>query len=132
MNRISSNIPQKFLRYFFVLAAVVLVLLSSCRVKSGIKTLIGVPATTEQGIAKGNHNVYSNNQERCINSETAEMIISPITSVDVNHLLPAVLFTVAFFFLPGITRNKQSHPFYRSSNIPGAIPIFLQYRKLII
>ncbi len=133
MNRTLTNSSKKFMRCVFVFAAMVFILLSSCPVKSSIKTLIGFPVKTEQGAAKGNHTFFGNNIERCVNSETTETSVSQIVSVNANNLLPAILFTAAFLFLIGYTLCKeQSHLRYGSTKISGALPIFLRYRKLII
>jgi len=133
MNRTLSNIPPKSRQYLLVFAALVLVLLTSCPIKSGIKTLIGLPAKTGQGIAKSNSHFFSNNPDRCINSETTETTVSQAVSVDAGNSLPAALLTAAFLFLSGIICGKEpSHPRYGNLKIPGSLPIFLRYRRLLI
>ena len=111
----------------------VFVLLLACPVKSGIRSFAGLPAKTEQGVNKGGRILFENNPEQCANSETAETVISQTVAVDTNNLLPAVLFTAIFLFLPGVARSKeQARPLYGNVKITGALPIFLQHRKLII
>jgi hypothetical protein len=131
MNRTFPNIPKKTLRYIFVFAAMVLVLLSSCPVKSSLRTLAGFPVKTEQGVTKGNHTFFAS--ERCVNTPTTETSVSQTVSADTNNLLPVVLFTAAFLFLPGYALcREQSRTLYGNIRIPGTLPIFLQHRKLII
>ncbi|WP_188506856.1 hypothetical protein [Parapedobacter pyrenivorans] len=125
-----SNTKEYSQRCLFVCIVVVLVLLTSCPVKSSIKSLAGIPANTEQGLVKKNDVVGS---ERCVVGETADTKISPTTSFQTNDWLPIAILVVTFLFLPGYTwRNEQSHPLYGSLKIPGTLPIFLQYQKLII
>jgi hypothetical protein len=111
----------------------VFVLLSPCHVKNGIKSLAGIPSRTEQDLAKKSNLFFaSNGTEKCV-SETSDTKISQTVSSNTHDLLPAVLLTTAFVFLPGYTLCKQQpHPLYGSLKIPGTLPIFLQYRKLII
>jgi len=133
MNRTLSHIPKNYQRYFLVLAAIVLVLLTSCPVKSSIKTLVGLPVNTEQGLAKGNVRIYGNSSEKCINSETADTKISQDISLEINTLSPVILFTATFLFLLAyLLGAEKSHPRYGNLKISGRLPIFLQYRKLII
>jgi len=109
------------------------VLLSSCPIKSGIKSLVGIPTNTEQGVPKKS-SLFSagNGTEKCV-SETSDTKISQTVSSSTQDVLPAVLLTAAFVFLLGYTLCKQQpHPLYGSLKIPGTLPIFLQYRKLII
>lgn len=125
-----SNTKKYTQRCLFVCIVVVLVLLTSCPVKSSIKSLAGIPANTEQGLVKKNDVVGS---ERCVVGETADTKISPTTSFQTNDWLPIAILAVTFLFLLGYTRcNEQSHPLYGSLKIPGTLPIFLQYQKLII
>lgn len=125
-----SNTKKYTQRCLFVCIVVVLVLLTSCPVKSSIKSLAGIPANTEQGLVKKNDVVGS---ERCVVAETADTKISPTTSFQTNDWLPIAILSVTFLFLLGYTRcNEQSHPLYGSLKIPGTLPIFLQYQKLII
>lgn len=125
-----SNTKKYTQRCLFVCIVVVLVLLTSCPVKSSIKSLAGIPANTEQGLVKKNDVVGS---ERCVVGETADTKISQTSSFQTNDWLPIAVLSVTFLFLLGYTIcNEQSHPLYGSLKIPGTLPIFLQYQKLII
>lgn len=133
MNRTLSHIPKYYQRYFLVFAAIILVLLTSCPVKSSIKTLVGLPVNTEQGLPKGTVGYYGNSSEKCLTSETAEIRISNDISSDISHLSPVILFTVTFLFLLAyLLGREKSHPRYGNLKISGSLPIFLQYRKLIL
>lgn len=133
MSSILSNTTPNYRRYFLVFAAMVFILLTSCPVKGGIKTLIGLPVKTEQGLAKGNKGFIGNGSEKCSNAATDQIIVSPITFENAGHLLPAIILTAAFLFLLGYTLYKApAHPLYGNLKISGPLPIFLQYRKLIL
>lgn len=133
MDRIFPHISSKKLRYLLVCAAMFLVLLSSCPVKGGIKSLIGLPVKTEQGLNKGSHTVFGNGAERCVNTETLEAAAFSSVSIDADALLPLVLFTATFLFLLGLASGKERpRPLYGDPIVAGALPIFLRNRKLII
>ena len=120
-------------RHNIVLAAMVLVLLTSCSIKNGLKFLSGFQVNTEQSLGKKASLFSENGLEKCYQSvATISTKISQEISSNANDL-PAVIFTVTFLFLFGYTLSKeQLHPLYGNSKISGTLPIFLQYRKLII
>lgn len=132
MDRLMLNIIKNYNRYLAVCAMVVFVLLTSCPVKSSIKGLAGIPVNTEQQASKKNNPLSGQEMEKCADSQTTETsIIQPFSHA--SDLLPAVLFAVTFIFLFGYTFSKaQTHPRYSNLKIPGSLPIFLQYRRLII
>src|SRR5690554_3813836 len=134
MNRTLPNIRKNHLRQLFIFVAAVLVILTSCSVRSSIKGLVGVPVNTEKGIAKSNHNFFGNASETCVIGETTDVQISQTASFNANSLLPAVLFAVAFLFLGGFRpcKKQTQHPLYGNLKIPGTLPLFLLYRKLIV
>lgn len=135
MNRTILNISANCKRYFFVFAAMLLVLLTSCAIKSSIKTLVGIPANTEHGLPKGNQNLSVNTIDKCAEFEVADTQIVQTISFSTNDLLPAVLFTAALFFLVSFrtVSKEHTHPLYSgSSKIRSSIPLFLEYRKLLI
>ena len=129
------NITANVKRYFFVFATMLLVLLSSCSVKNSIKTLAGIPANTEQSLPKGNQNLSVNASDKCAQFEIADTQIVQKIFSNTNDLLPVVLFTAALFFLFGFrpVNKEHNHPLYRgSAKIRNSIPLFLEYRKLLI
>lgn len=132
MNRTLPNIAKNHLRQLFVVTAAVLIVLMSCSVKSSIKSLMGIPVNTEQGLTQSNHSFFGNASETCVNGDTTEAKISNKSSSNADDLLP-VFITASFFFLPGLTPGKeQSHPLYGNLKIPSKLPLFLLYQKLIV
>ncbi|WP_437362716.1 hypothetical protein [Olivibacter jilunii] len=129
------NILEYCKRSFLVFAAMLLVLLSSCAVKTSIKTLTGTPVKTERGIPKGSQSFSTNSVEKCAQLGVSDTQIVQKNSFNANDLLPAVIFTAAFLFLFGLrpVSKESKHPLYSGSGkIRSSIPIFLEYRKLII
>jgi len=134
MNKAIPNITNNFQRCLFVLAIVFLVLFSSCSIKASVKTLAGIPTKAQQGLSKINHLSVSS-VERCTVVSASDTLVVQKSSSYANDLLPVVLFTATFLFLfsfhPVTTESK--HPIYSgSSKIRSSIPIFLEYRKLIL
>ncbi|ODS88291.1 MAG: hypothetical protein ABS44_09050 [Chryseobacterium sp. SCN 40-13] len=135
MDRTIPNILANCKRYFLVFAAMLLVLLTSCAVKTSIKNLVGIPLKTERSVPKANHNLSTNTLANCSQLNVEDTQIVQKNSFKANDLLPAVFLTAAFLFLLGVppVSNENKHPLYSSSGkIRSAIPIFLEYRKLII
>jgi len=130
MNRSISNSSINYRRGFLTLATMLFVLLTSCPVKSSIKTWAGLPANTEQGLAKGNR-AFTNSPEKCAAIETGQAKTTSIPFLKVNDALPVI--TCTFLLLPGIAGTETpTHPLYGNVKIPGNLPLFLHYRKLVI
>lgn len=135
MNRSTPNILEYCKRSFLVFATVILVLLTSCAVKGSIKSIAGIPIGTERSIPKSNHQFSSSSIEQCAEFEIADAPIVQKKSFNANDLLPVVLFTTTFLFLLGLRPviKENKHPIYSgSSKIRSTVPIFLEYRKLIL
>ena len=133
MNRTSPDITKNHLRQLFAFAAAILIILTSCSVKSSIKSMAGIPVNTEQGLAKNNHGFIGAGSETCLNGETTDTKISQTASFNTITLLPAVILTAAFLFLFGYTPRKEKlHPLYGNLKIPSTLPLFLLYRKLLV
>lgn len=135
MNNTLRNITNTFQRYLFVCATVFLVLFSSCAVKASVKTLAGIPTKTERSVPKASHNFSTNTLEKCAQFDASDTQIVQKVSFNANDLLPAVIFTAAFLFLFGLrpVSKENKHPLYDGSGkIRSSIPLFLEYRKLII
>lgn len=135
MNSIIPNIFEYCKRSLLVFAAMLLVLLSSCAIKTSIKTLAGAPVKTERGMPKGSQSFSTNSAEKCAQLDVFDTQIVQKNSFNANDLLPAVILTAAFLFLfsfrPLSKENK--HPLYSGSGkIRSSIPLFLEYQKLII
>lgn len=133
MNRTLPNITKNHLRQLFVFTAAVLIILTSCSVKSSIKSMAGIPVNTEQGLAKNKHGFIGAGSETCLNGDTTDTKISQTASFNPITLLPAVILTAAFLFLFGYTPRKEKlHPLYGNLKIPSSLPLFLLYRKLLV
>ena len=120
-------------QYFFVLATVFLVLLSSCAVKGGIKSFMLFPDSIQNTTTKSMQFMLTTGIEKCqvienaITTSTQELVGSHA------NFLPLLLLSVALVILSGVAFNHNpSHPRYGTLKISGSLPIFLQYQKLII
>lgn len=94
-----------------------------------------IPTNIEQGLPKANHSFSGSAVENCAEIETSDTLIVQIVSSNANDLLPVILFTASFLFLFGLrpVNREVKHPVYSgSSKIRSAVPLFLEYRKLII
>lgn len=130
MNNHLTYHKESSLRKVLVLAAAFLVVLASCSVKSSIKNLTGLPVKAGQGMATNNHRM-ANIVDFCSATFVGEVEITPTQSVDLQKLVPALIFAVSFLFLFGITPlNPTSHPHYRSKKVADSLPLYLQYQHL--
>jgi len=117
-------------QYLFVFVLTLFVLLSSCPVKAAIKNLSAEPITEQT--SSGHHGTLSANFDRCADSELT-VVVTNTSSSEMADLLPAVLLLSAAFLLFSFTlRKEQEHPLYRNTRIVGTLPLFLEYRQLII
>lgn len=135
MNRTVLNIISNCKRYFLVFASLLLVLLTSCPIKTSIKNFAGIPLKTERSTPKTSNNFSPNSLEMCAQYNIEDTQLVQKHSFEANNLLPAVILTAAFFFLFGFhpVSKENKHPLYSGSGkIRIAIPLFLEYRKLII
>ena len=124
MNGTLSNIGSKCKRYFLVFAAMLLVLLSSCSIKSGIKSLAGIPVGTERTLPKSNQYFSSGTVETCAEFDIEDTQIVQKFSFNANDLQPVAFLKIS---------KENRHPVYSgSSKIRSTIPIFLEYQKLIL
>ena len=132
MNRIFPNITKNHLRQLLVFAAAVLIVLTPCSVKSSIKSLTGIPVNTEQGISKHHHSFLGTASGTCVSVQLTDTKISQKASSDAIDLLPAAI-KVSFIFLaaPKLT-EEQFHPLYKKLKIPGKLPLFLLYQRLMV
>lgn len=135
MERSAPYFTKNYQQYVAVLAALAFVLLTSCPVKSSLKSLAGIPVNTEQGSsAKKNNPLLGSGMELCAQSDLTNIQISPTFSSNTNDLLPAVLLITAlsFLFCGYFPDNKPSKVGYHTLKISHTLPIFLRHRQLII
>ena len=127
------SILKKSKQYIAVLAAIFLVLLSSCAVKGGIKSFMLFPDSIQNTTAKSMQFMLTTGIKKCAVIENA--IASSSQELVGNHLnfLPLLLLSAALLILSGVSLYQiPPHPRYGTLKISGSLPIFLQYQKLII
>lgn len=127
-------------RYQWVYAAVFLVLISSCSIKGGIKNLLhttSVETSLASGVNSGKSGYTSGNisMENCSKYQELDTKIVKSQQLDLQDLLPVLLFSAALFSLLFLFYDfkEQNHPRYGDTRKRGYhIPLFLQYQKIII
>lgn len=114
--------------------AIFCIILSSCAVKASIKSHLGVQHTAAQKTAlnKQGNTFVSSGADCCYDTEVKALNFHQ-SDVKLGGTSIAILacFVCTFFAFSFLTKQKR-HPLYNSGQITGSLPIFLQYRKLII
>jgi len=120
------------------IVAILCLLLSSCAVKAGIKQFLALH-TTEQSSSphKQNGKQYvSQIWNSCQYEQVLDIVTIQKSGFEFSQNILAVFFVPAFlcFLFSFCWENKENnHRLYQDSKkIPKPIPLFLEYRKLII
>ena len=136
MSKMTPQILAKCKRYLFVLTSIFLVTISSCPLKGGLKALAGMPVNTESTMpSKAYPRSIVNTVEKCAEIEVTDILMAQNILIDVNSLLPFLLFTAALFclFSSRAKGRSKTHPLYNGSRKKRiSVPIFIEYKKLII
>lgn len=133
MDRNWPDIVKINQRKFFASLVLVFVLIGSCPIKMSIKNLIGIPVNTEQSTSKSMYALQVTSTEKCADGEINKVKVLQTNSSSTGGLLPVAFFTLTFIYALGFPlTNERLHPGYGNLKIPAALPVFLQYRRLII
>jgi hypothetical protein len=131
MGSIKSNILRSYGQYITILVMFILVLLTSCPIKNGIKSLIGTAMNTEQGRIADRAIPLVNGFERC--SELVEGENVRLSFVKETLLLPDDVLILRSSYPFSIQEHLQlSARRNGRQKIVHTLPIFLQYRTLRI
>ncbi len=135
----STYLKPDFWRTFISAIAILCLMLSSCTVKASVKNLLGFKHSTEQSHRPAKHKAklfVSSNSETCHYNQLSETIVVQKAGFDLSQNPLATFICCVFLcFLVGFrSESKETrHPLYNSSGkISGSVPIFLEYRKLIL
>ncbi len=134
MDKIRPNKIKSTSRHLFAIAAILLVLLSSCPIKFSIRSFAGIPAKAEQASNKKINLFSANSNEVCNGFATNETaILQADLSSMTKGLLSVTLFTTIITFLFALTLSKaKAYLRFADTEIQSNFPIYLQYRKLLI
>lgn len=133
MVRTLPNCIKNNQQKFFASLVLFFVLIGSCPIKTSIRNLIGIPVNTEQSTPKSMHALQVTSTEKCADGEINKVKILQTNSSSTGGLLPVAFFMFTFIYALGFPlAREQSHPQYGNLKIPGTLPVFLQYRRLII
>lgn len=133
MNRnLKTNIALLF-RHLFSIAAITILLFSSCYIQNEIKNVLGIPTAIEQGGNKKNNAFSTAVYDACSHSLTSDLSQAPTQSSFTSNLLAVATLSAIVMLLFSVSeKEKNKHPFYNTFKICDPLPIFLLYRKLII
>ena len=125
----TNHTMRSIIGMFFI----VCILISSCAVKYGIKNLFNVPptSTSHSSVPKDKFTVTTS-ASQCNFCKEKEMTAKNDTQFSVSDFQEIAAFTFILFAGAFLFVSIPKHPFYSSSKIGNAVPIFIQYRKLII
>lgn len=114
---------------------IVCILISSCAVKYGIKNLLNVSPTSKSqsysSVPKDRFTATTSISQ-CNFCKEKEMTSKSDTQFAISDFQELAAFTFILFAGAFLSVNIPKNPFYGSSKIGNAVPIFIQYRKLII
>lgn len=133
MYEIGQNKSTNVLRYAFAAIAIVAVLLSSCALRGGLKSLVDLPVKTEQSAAKKTNRYVGSSQQACAAFEMEETKIAQPVSASTTDLLPLALFAAMALSYFGRVCGTP-HEWRRDGRVEALtpLPIFLRYRKLLL
>lgn len=129
------NINKPFYQQMLLLMMAFFILLTPCSVKSQLKNMVGIPTQTEYNTLNKTSNELSiQSADTCLLTNESKIEESSlINSSQTLNVIP--IFLVAFSFVCLITlRNHQQKTTsrYEKLSILPALPLFMQYRQLII
>lgn len=108
------------------------IMLSSCAVKGSIKNLLELhPKAKSNSAAFQNKFLTAGVTSACNFCKEKELTVTGIEKSKVKSIHPGELFTAVIQRLRFIPQDIP-HTVYRSSEVLSELPLFIQYRKLII
>lgn len=108
-------------------------LLTSCAVKSSIKSWADIQISTVQAPVKNGNLFSSSSKDKCSSAEITDTQISQTISYKASDYTPTVLFTIAFLLLFSFTTGRLQVPtHYAKLKLSSSIPIFIRDRNLQI
>lgn len=135
MRNKKTNTSFIFNQPFVLLIMALLILVTPCSVKSQIKSIAGLPTQTENNaVNKTNSKSSLTSSDTCVITNDSEVHASSnVLSQKTSDVLPVFLFalSVVCFFTLRIHQNKTSSTYEKLRIIP-TLPLFMQYRQLII
>lgn len=131
-NKETYNVTQ-FFRQFMAIALLVVVLLSSCSIKRGIKVLFDIPVNTVQ-LGNFATQISSGNNGKIACLKCADHQILTTDSFDhslIKNLSSAIFFSVVFslLLLPFFRPEEEAN--YKLPILGRCIPKYLLFSKLL-
>ncbi len=113
---------------------IICILISSCAVKYGIKNLFNVQpsAKSQTFVPKEKFTTNTTTSATCNFCKEKEITAKSDIQVSVSDFQELAAFAIILFAGAFLILKFRKHPFYGTSKVGNAVPIFIQYRKLII
>ncbi|AZA51215.1 hypothetical protein EG346_24955 [Chryseobacterium carnipullorum] len=126
----TNHIMKSVIAMFFIIC----ILISSCAVKYGIKNLLSLQpsAKSHTSAPKEKFTTNTTTASVCNFCKEREITAKNDTHFSVAEFQELAAFTFILFAGAFLFINLREHPFYSTSKIGITVPIFIQYRKLII
>lgn len=131
------SLRKKYQKYAVATLAILCVLLSSCAIKSNLKSFLGVATQTEHvNLSKGSQLIDKNTTEDCQLLESNVSFTIQAAGIDLTPLMLELFpFLGTSLLLIGLHHRLHDFikPQYNSTQrIKQNIPLFLVYKRLII
>lgn len=126
----NNHTMKSILSVFFI----VCILISSCAVKYGIKNLFHLQpsAKSHTSVPKEKFTRNTTTSATCNFCKEKEITAKSDTQVSVSDFQELAAFAIILFAGAFLVLKIRKHPFYGTSKVGNTVPIFIQYRKLII
>lgn len=128
----TDQFTKRLLAVFFAFC----IIISSCAIKNSIKQFLNFDGPSNpHTISSTKGQFYSlSSSLKCKFCKEKEVLVKDHSIKDFSLSDAKELIAFTFIVLCGafLLVKVSEHPFYNTSKIRGTLPIFLQYRKLII
>lgn len=123
-----------FLRQWFAIGLTLLLLLSSCTTKRGIKTLLNLPVNTTQAINNLENTPLATFKNNCLGCEDLKIVtVEPSDISQLKNLSPLAIQAIIYsLYSPVLTVKEVTEPIHYTPNISGEVPRYLLFKKLIL
>lgn len=128
MKKTGRNTSQNFLKQFFAFGLVFFVLISTCSIQRGIKTVFGIPleiAQTAKGAKIASASFGTANCTKCADIQVLTVEQAPTQA-------SAILLTAIFTFLfSSLLFPRETKIILKTPNLNGEIPKYLLFSRLL-
>lgn len=126
----SRNKTQNLLKQILAFSLVFFVLISTCSIQRGIKTVFGIPLEISQNAKGAKIATASYGSLNCVKCAEIQTLAADnsLSEIEAPEFQLAAIFT--FFFLPPVF-YKENKPVFNSPKLTGEIPKYLLFSRLL-